>query len=163
MCAAVNDIHHRHWKDVGVDSADIAIQGDLEFSGRGARASHRDCKNSVCTELALIRSAIEFNHGAIDESLVTRIHAAQSRGNCGFNVLDCLEHSFPKIVLRIVVAQFHRFVFPSGSSTGNCRSPHGSAGQKYIAFHGRIAPRIQNLARANLLNMTHLAPHYDCL
>ena len=113
MGPAVDDVHHRHWKDIGVHSPEVAVQWHLQFVGCRASTCHGNGEDRVGAELAFVGSAVELHHGAIDQALLGWIHAAQSRSDCGLNVLNRFEHAFAKIMPRIVVAQLNRLVLSS--------------------------------------------------
>ena len=113
MGPAVDDVHHRHWKDIGVHSPEVAVQWHLQFVGCRASTCHGNREDRVGAELALVRSAVKLDHSAVDQALLGWIQAAQSRSDCGLNVLNRFEHSFAKIMPGIVVAQLNRLVLSS--------------------------------------------------
>ncbi len=57
---------------------------------------------------------------------------------------------FAEVTLGIVIAQLDCFVLARGCARRHGGAAHGSVGQKYIGFNGRIAARVQNLAAEDL-------------
>jgi hypothetical protein len=49
-------------------------------------------------------------------------------------------------------------MFARGGSRRHDRAAHGPAFQNYVRFNGRIATRIQNFARTNGSNLSHIGP-----
>jgi hypothetical protein len=57
--AAVDDVHHRDGQDVGVEAAEVAVEGDFEGVGGGAGDGHGDAEHGVGAELGLGFGAVE--------------------------------------------------------------------------------------------------------
>ena len=110
MFAAIDDIHHRHWQDMGGDAADVAVQ--WQPARRSCSLSYRqaDTKNGIGAKPRLVFGAVQFNHYMIDVALVFGVDPKQGLGNFAVYAGDCLEHTFTEIALLVPVTQFDRFV-----------------------------------------------------
>ena len=58
VCAAVNDVHHRHGQNVCVCSADVAVKGHAKGLGCGVCNGQRYAEDGVSTQLALSGRAV---------------------------------------------------------------------------------------------------------
>ena len=158
MRAAIEDVQHRSGKNAGVDAAEIAIEGNLKRLRNGARGGHGDGEDGIRAQLAFVGRAVERDHGLVDEALVGCVHAFEFGGDDGLNVRDCLQNAFAQVVALVAVAQFHGLVFAGGSARRHNGAAQGAAFKNYIRFHGRIAARVKNFARANGNNLSHITP-----
>ncbi len=159
MRAAVQDIEHGRGKNAGVDAAKIAIKRNFQRLRDGARSSHRNGENGVCAQLAFVRRAIEGDHRLVNQPLVACVHAFEFGRNHGFNVGHGLQNTFAEEVAFIAVAEFHSLMLAGGSAGRNNCAAHGAALENHICFHGGIAARVKNFARANSNDFSHICPH----
>ncbi len=120
MRAAVDDVHHRHGEDVGIDSADIAEERLAGGLCGGLGHGHRDAEHGVGAEFGFVVGAIELDQQFIERGLVHRIGADQFLEVV--DVGDGFQHAFAQIAGFITIAQFQRFV-----GAGGCPRRHGSA------------------------------------
>gem|GEM_PF-6511438 len=58
----------------------------------------------------------------------------------------------------VSVTQFHGFVLTGGSSAGNSGAAERTVGKKNVCFDRGVAARIQNLARVDGSNLSHMTP-----
>ena len=81
MRAAVEDVHHRHRQQIGVDPADIAVERQAARLGR--RLGHRqaDAEDRVGAEPALVVAAVERDHRRVDLGLVLGLVADDRVGD----------------------------------------------------------------------------------
>ena len=158
MRAAVEHVQHGRGQNAGVDAAEIAIERNLQRLRHGARGGHGDGEDGIRAQLALVGGAVERDHGLVDEALIGGVHAFELGGDHGFHVGDGLQHAFAEVVALVAVAQFHGLVLAGGSARRHNGAAQSAAFKNYVRFHGRIAARIQNLARANCNNLSHICP-----
>ncbi len=109
MGAAVEDVHHRNRKHVGVRSSEVPEW--REIGGQCCRAGHRqrDSKNRVCPEAGLVRRSIQIDHGLVDQSLIGGIHADDLGTDL---ILDCnagLENALAAVSF-IAITKLNGFV-----------------------------------------------------
>ncbi len=58
----------------------------------------------------------------------------------------------------VTIAQLHGFVLAGRGAAGYSRAAHGSAREKHIGFYRGIPPGIQDLARVNGNDLSHITP-----
>ena len=63
----------------------------------------------------------------------------------------------------VAVAQLHGLMLAGGSARRHDGAAERTALQNHICFHGGISTRIQNFARANRNNLSHISPRYTVL
>ena len=112
----------------------------------------------MAPSLPLFGGAVERDHGRVDQALIGGVHAFQLRRNHGLHIGDGLQHALAQVVALVAVAQFHGFVLAGGGARGHDGAAQCAAFQNHVRFHGGIAARIQNLARANCNNLGHISP-----
>ena len=61
----------------------------------------------------------------------------------------------PQKTLFVAVAQFDGFVFAGAGAAGNGRATGRAAFERHVHFHRRVAARIKNFARLNILDFCH--------
>ena len=157
--SAVKHVQHGRRQHRGVHAAQIAVERNLQRLRHGARGGHGDGENSVGAQLALVRRAIQRDHGLIDESLIGGVHALQLGRNNGFYVGHGLQNSLASVVALVTIAQLHSLMLAGGSARGHDSTAQSAAFQDYVRFHGGIAARVQNLAGADSNNLSHIGPH----
>ena len=139
MRAAVEDIHHRTRQNLGVASADIAIQADAQRCGCGLGAGQRRAENGVCAKTALIGRAVQRNQQAIDGCLVKGILSRQGQSDFGVHMMDGLRHAFSHVAYRIAVAQLAGFVYSCGSAGRHRSAAKRSIAEQDVHLDSRIA------------------------
>ncbi len=159
MRAAVEDIQHGSGQNAGVDAAEIAVERNLQRLRHGASGGHGDGKDGVGAELAFVGRAVQRDHGLVDEPLIGRVHAFQFGRNHGFHVGHGLQYAFAEEVAFVAIAEFHGFVLAGGSTRRHNCAAQSAALENHISFHGRIAARVKNFARANGNDLSHISPH----
>ena len=69
VSTTINDVHHRNRKGVGIATADVAIQGDVQILGSSMCHSQRHTENSICTQVRLGLGTVEFQHLVVNGAL----------------------------------------------------------------------------------------------
>ncbi len=159
MRAAVHHVHHRRGQNVGVDAAEVAIERNLEGLGHGAGGSQRDGKNGVGAQLALVRRAVELDHGLVDEALVAGVHALQLGGDDGLHIGNGLQNALAEIVALVAVAQFHGLMLAGRGARRHNGAAECAAFQNHVRFNGGVTARVQDFAGTDGNNLSHIAPH----
>ena len=159
MSSAVQHIQHGRGQNRSVDAAQVAVERNFKGLGHGARGGHGDGQNGVGSQLALVRRAVQGNHGLVEQPLIGRVHAFQFGCNDGFHIGHGLQRALAQIVGFVAVAQFHGLMLAGGSARGHDRAAQCAAFQNYVRFHGRIAARVQNFAGMDGNYLSHIVPH----
>ncbi len=124
----------------------------------GARGRQGDGEDGVRAQLALVRRAVEGDHGLIDQALIRGVQAFEFRRDDGLHVLNGLQHALAHVMALVAVAQLHGFVFAGRSAGGHNGASKGAAFQNHVRFHGGISARVKNFAGTNGNNLGHIAP-----
>ena len=155
MRTAVDNIHHRDGQRLGVRTADIAVQRHAEQIGGSPRARQRNAQNSVGSQIALRRRAVQSDHRLVDADLIGYLHADNFLRNDIVDVLHGLQHALSAVTALVAVTQLERFVLAGGRSRGNGRATECAACSRYFHFDRRIAPRVEDLPAMNTDNLSH--------
>ena len=73
MHATVDDVHHRHGQHVGVDTADVAVQRQLQLIGRRLGDGEAGAEDGVGAEAGLVVGAVEVEQRLVDQPLIERL------------------------------------------------------------------------------------------
>ena len=92
------------------------------------------------------------------QALVGGVHAFQLGRDDGFHVGHGLQHALAEVMALVAIAQFHGLMLAGGSARRHDGAAQGAALKNYIRFHGGIAARVKNFARANGNNLSHISP-----
>ena len=157
VCATVDDVHHRRGQQAGIDAAEIAIERQLERVGRGARGGHGDSKDGVSAKVALVGRAIDLEHGGVDEALICRVDTGELGRDGAFDVLHGLHDALAEIDFLVAVAKLYGFVFAGAGAGRNGCAANGSAGEDDVGFNGWIATAVENFARLDCDDFSHVA------
>uniref|UniRef100_A0A0N4ZDA9 LigA n=1 Tax=Parastrongyloides trichosuri TaxID=131310 RepID=A0A0N4ZDA9_PARTI len=120
MCAAVDDVHHWHRQDMGVDAADIAVERQAGRNGAGLGHGQRHAQHGVGAQARLVLGAVQFDQGFVDAALVLGVHAGQGVEDLAVDGVDRLLDALAAIAA----------LSPSRSSTASCApvdAPLGTA------------------------------------
>jgi hypothetical protein len=155
MLAAVHDVHHGHGQGATGDAAQVAIERQVLAGGRGVGHGQRDAQNGISAQPALVLGAVQLDHGLVDAALVGRRPANDSVGDLFIDRLDRTQNPLAAIALLVAVALLPRLMDTGRRAGGYHGPPFGAVIERYFDLHGRIAARIQNLAREHRFNVVH--------
>ena len=157
--AAVEDVHHRHRQDLG-----RVARRDNE---RGKPCSAAAAACAVASETPRKAFAPSFVLFGVPSSsiILSSIFACSSASKPRQRRRDRLVHAahrfghaFAAVALLVAVAQFPRFVLAGARAARNGGAADGAACEMDIDFDGRIAARIEDLARVNFaMLVAHIA------
>ena len=111
MCAAVENVHHRHRQANAVDSAEEAVELCPAAIGRCPRRRDRDGENCVCPQPGLVLCAVCGKHGAVDGVQIRCIYAVQAFMDHSIHVFDCLFDALAAVAGFVAVTQLEGFKF----------------------------------------------------
>ena len=151
--AAVEDVRHRNGKHLGVGSADVFEKRKAELAGCGVRGGKRNGQKRVCSELALVWRAVEFDHRFVEGHLVQGVQFFDGRSDDIFDVRDRFKNAFAGVNRLVAIAKLPRFVFAGAGSAGNRRAAHRAAGEFDVGFNSWIPARIEDLAGTDFGNI----------
>ena len=144
MRAAVQNVHHRHRQDVGVDTAQIAIEGQAERVRRRFRHSQADAQDGIRSQLGLVRRPVQGEQLGVDRLLLHRVPAKEGVRDRAVDVGDGLGDTFAEIALLVAIPQLERFVHACGRPGGYCRASPRAVSKVDFHLNSRIAARIQD-------------------
>ena len=150
--AAVDDVHHRNGKDIGVGTADIAVERDIQIVGCSVRAGEGDTEDGVGTKVLLGRRSIEFDHLLVDGPLVEDAHAFDHGSDAFVDIGHGFQRAFAQVAALVAVTEFEGFIFTGAGAARNGGTAHDATFQGYINLHGRIAARVEDLSCKNFFN-----------
>ncbi len=154
VCAAVEDVHHRHRQDVRVRTADVAEQRQRRRVRRGLGHGERNAEDGVGAEPGLVRGAVKVQQRLVDQPLVVGAQP-DDRGS------DLVEHGLHRLVdalaavTRAAVAQLHRLVFTGGRARRHRGAGERAVRQGHLDLDRRVAAGIEDLAGSDLLDDGH--------
>ena len=137
--ATVEDVHHRNRQHAGVHSAQVTVERHLVQIRDRTRSRHRNRKNGVRAQTALVLCAIQFDHFLIERALIFGIFLNEGVRQLAVDVLDRLGNAFAQIARLVAVAQLNRLVLAGGGAAGDGRAANRTAGQENFCFYRGIA------------------------
>ena len=150
--AAVDDVHHRDGKDIGIGTADVAIERNVEVVGGCVGAGEGNAEDGVGTEVLLGRRAVEFDHLLVDGALLEHVHALDDGSDALVDVGHGLEGTFAQVTGLVAVTEFEGFIFTGAGAARNGCTAHDTTFEGHIDLHGRVATRVEDLSRKNFFN-----------
>ena len=153
--AAVHDVHHGNGQDLGVDAAQILIQGQAQAVCGSVGCGHGNAQDGVGAQIALVLRAVQFQEQRVQCGLVHDVHAYDGRCDDVVDVIDSLLYALAAVALLVAVPQFHRFVDAGAGAGRNDRSSHGIVVQPELDFHRRVASAVQDLSCVYFIDACH--------
>ena len=150
MCAAVEDVHHRHGQDVRLQTAEEAIERNILGLCRRIRRRNRDCEDRIRAELGLILRAVHIEHRLIDGIDVARLDADEGGRNLLVYVLNRLGDPLAAELRLVAVAQLERLELACGRARRGRTAADRAILENDLRLNGRIAARIDDLTADNL-------------
>ena len=146
MGAAVEDVHHRHGQGLGVDAADVVVEGQVQRGGRGLGAGEGDAEDGVGAQAGLIGGAVELDEQLVDAGLVEDVAAEQGLGYLGVDVLHGAGHALAEVTALVAVTQLAGLVHAGGGAGGDGRAADGAVVEGDFDLYGRVAAAVKDLA-----------------
>ena len=143
--AAVDDVHHGRGQHLGVDAAQVFVQGQAQVFAGGTGAGHGHAQHGVGAQTALVVGAVQVDEGIVQLYLLQGVQAQQGVGDLAVDVLHGLGHALAAVTLA-AVTQFQGLTAAGGGAGRHGRAAAVAGLQRNFHFHGRIAARIQDLA-----------------
>ncbi len=159
MRAAVEDVHLRHGKQIRTYAAQVAIERRIFGLRLRASGRHGNGENGIRAQLALVRSAVELDHFAIDTALVFSVHPDDRGSNDIGDVFDGVECALAEIAGLVAVAKFNGFMFTRGGAGWDSSASFAAVGQINVGFDGRIATRVEDLSSEDFYDF-HILQSY---
>ena len=139
VCAAVQDVHHRHRQAVAVYAAQKTVQRHFQRSGCCAAGCNGHCQNGVCAQIGLILGAVCLDHGGVHGVNVGSIHAHHCVCNDRVDVLHRLGHALAQVAALVAVSQLQRLKLAGGCTGRGAAACHGAVCQRDLGFHSRVS------------------------
>ena len=152
MGAAVEDVHHRHRQQrrlaAAVELGEVAVERLAGVGRRGLGRGQGDPEQRVGAEAALVRGAVELDHRLVERALLGGAGAGQRRGDLAVDVGDGARDALagPGVA---TVAQLDRLELAGRGAGGNRGQTAGAGLQRDFDLDGRIAARVEDLARVD--------------
>ena len=153
--AAVDDVHHRHRHLHAAHAAEVAVQRQARFFGRGARDGHAHRQRGVGAQAALVVGAVQVDQRAVQEGLLRRIQAEHGFADLGVDVFHRAQHALAAVAALVAVAQFDGLARAGGRARGHGRAAHGAAFQQHVAFDGGVAAAVEDLSADDVDDGAH--------
>ncbi|MPM30051.1 hypothetical protein SDC9_76593 [bioreactor metagenome] len=153
--ATVEDVHHRHGKDVGRRTADVAVERQVGRLCGGVGDGQRDAEDGVGAQLALVRGAVEFEHGLVEEALLGGLEAQQLGGDLLDDVLDGLQDALAAVARIVAVTQLDGLELPGRSAGRDVGAALGVVVEDDLDLDSRVAARVENLAGVDEFDACH--------
>ena len=153
MGAAVEDVHHRNGESVGVLTAEIAIERNVEIVCRGTRAGDGGGKNGVGAQLGLVVRAVSGNHRLVECIDIVGIHTGKRLVDDRIGVVDCLGHALAAKALLVAVAKLKCLKFAGGCAAGGCAGAGDAAAEQDIGLNGGITAGVDDFACDDLFDL----------
>ncbi len=110
MSTTVYDVHHRNRQCVSVCTTDITIQRNVKSVSGSVCYGQGNTEDGVGAELALCRSAVEFEHLVVDGALLKYVPALKCRSDDIVHVGNSLEDTLSTETVLVAVAELESLV-----------------------------------------------------
>ena len=150
--ATVDDVHHRNREDIGVGTADVAIQRKAHILGGSFGNGQGNTQDGVGTQVALGRGTVQFDHGLINGALLQGRHADDCRSNLVVDVGNSLEDTLATVALGIAVTEFEGLVLTRRSTRRNSCYTDNTRLEDHFGLNRRIASGVEDFPTSNLYN-----------
>jgi hypothetical protein len=117
--------------------------------------SKRNTEDGVCAETLLVLGAVELNHGAIDEALVSSVEAFECWADFVDDGVDCLLNTLTEVTVLVFVAKFVCFESTGGCTGWDCSAGKHAIFEQNLYLNGGVTARVENFACANGVNEGH--------
>ncbi len=155
MCAAVDDVQHRHRQHDRVVSTEPAEEGDAGVCRRGLGDGQRHAEQRVGSEVALVRRAVQLQEARVQRRLVGSIQPFDCRPDHLDHVLDGTQDALASEHVRVAVTQLDGLVHARRRAGGNRRAPERAGGQRDVDLYCGVAARVEDLPRPDTLDGAH--------
>ena len=156
MCAAIDNVHHRHGQSVGVATADIFIEGQVEIVGGSLGNSQRYAEDGVGAEIRLGVGAVEGKHGFVDGNLIEGAHAYESGCNGTVDIGNSFLHTLAHVAALVAVAEFKSFIDAGGCARRNGSTTFGAGFEDYVYFYRGVTARVEDFATDDFFDFHNL-------
>ncbi len=116
MGAAVDDIHHGHGQNFGVDPAEVLVQGQAEELSRRAGNGHGRAEHGVGPQAGFVVGVVKVKKGVVHMHLAQGIKAEQSVGDFSSHVFHSFFHTLAVVAFFVAVAQLKGFAAAGGGA-----------------------------------------------
>jgi hypothetical protein len=150
MCAAVDDVHHRHRQAPEPITGKMRPQRQLLRGGDRVRVGERDAEQRVRAQAALVVGAVEVDQAAVEPLLVVGVETLERIGDRRVDVRNRLLHSLAEVARLVAVAQLDRFLGTGGGARGHHRAAEAAVAERDLGFEGGIAAAVEDFAGVDL-------------
>jgi hypothetical protein len=149
MRATVEDIHHRHWENLGVWSTEVFIKWLTDLRGSGFGAREGNGQDRIGADFFLRRGAIHSDHRFIHRDLVSGIDADEGWSEEFGDVENGFVHTLAEIFGFVAITKLDGFMLTGARSAWDSSATNGSACEFNVRLDGGISTGIKDLAGAN--------------
>ena len=143
-------------KDVRVRSAEVAEQRQVGASRRRPwRRRATDAEDGVRADARLVLGAVGLDEDLVDDALLARLDAFDRGAELVDDGGDGLEHALAAVAALVAVAQLVRLERAGRRAGGDGGALDDSVVEQHLHLDGRVAARVQDLARAYSLDQCH--------
>ena len=151
---AVQDVHHGNGKDVSVGAADVLVERELRLLRCGVSDSQGHTEDGVGTELGLVRSPVELDHGEVNSALLVGLETEDFLTDDIEHVLDGGQDALATVAFA-AVTQFDSLEGTRRGTGGDDGATCRSGVEDHLDLNGGIAAGVEDLAGVNELNDCH--------
>lgn len=155
MGTAIKDIHHRNRQFLGVDTAQVLVQGKAGVFGGCLGAGKADAQDGIGTKFAFIFGSIKAQERLVNLDLTRRFKANEGIADDVVDVIHSLQDAFTEVTVLIPVTQFHGFMNTCGSTARNSSAADDAVIKEDFHFNGGVAAGIQDFSCTDIFNKSH--------
>ena len=138
---------------------EIAVQRHPQRVGGGSCHGHRHGQDGIRPQLGLVRRSVQFDHQAVDGSLIEGVFTDQQRSDLGHDVLDGLPHALAAVSFRVAIPKLDGFPFAGRCPGRHDRRADRPVFQRDLSFNGRVASGIENFLSGDVLDVHDHSSH----
>lgn len=130
---------------VGVATADVLVQGQVEIVGSSLGYSEADTQDGVGAKIALGVGAVESKHLLVDSNLIKSAHTLQGVGDRTVHVGYGFQHALAHVAVLVTVTKLQSLVDTGRCTGGNRCTAACTAFKDYVNFYCGVATGVEHL------------------
>ena len=138
-----------------VRAANVTEQGKVCRICSSLGNSKRNTQDGVSTEALLVLGAVELDHGAVNEALVSGVEAFECRADFIDDCVNSLLDTLTEVTVLVFVAKFVGLERTGGGTGWDCSAGKHAIFEQNLYFNGGVTARVENFACANGVNEGH--------
>ena len=160
MCPTIDHVHHRYRQHMSAWSAQRSPKWNVELLRCRFGCCEGYGQHGVCSKTALVRCAVEIDHGSVNRSLIDSVKPFEYLSDLPVDVGDRLGHTLTHPCIA-TVSKLDGLMSARRSARGGNRPSTGTRIQEDLGLYRRVTPGVEDLAADHDFNCAQADSHID--